>query len=120
MEGLLPVVDYATETGCGVLLVEQHIQLALGVADRGYVLSHGEVVLQDRAEALRRNRELLMASYSGRARGERAARASLRSQSGISQSGNQRVMSSSKGSSAPTWPAAARARSRAPGRPAPG
>ena len=66
VEGLLPVVrDYATETGCGVLLVEQHIQLALGVADRGYVLSHGEVVLQDRAEALRRNRELLMASYFG-------------------------------------------------------
>ena len=66
VEGLLPVVrDYATETGCGVLLVEQHIQLALAVADRGYVLSHGEVVLQDRAEALRRNRELLMASYFG-------------------------------------------------------
>jgi branched-chain amino acid transport system ATP-binding protein len=66
VEGLLPVVrEYATETGCGVLLVEQHIQLALGVADRGYVLSHGEVVLQDRAEALRRNRELLMASYFG-------------------------------------------------------
>jgi ABC-type branched-subunit amino acid transport system ATPase component len=66
VESLLPVVrDYATETGCGVLLVEQHIQLALGVADRGYVLSHGEVVLQDRAEALRRNRELLMASYFG-------------------------------------------------------
>ena len=66
VEGLLPVVrDYATETGCGVLLVEQHIQLALAVADRGYVLSHGEVVLQDQAEALRRNRELLMASYFG-------------------------------------------------------
>jgi branched-chain amino acid transport system ATP-binding protein len=66
VEGLLPVVrDYASDTGCGVLLVEQHIQLALGIADRGYVLSHGEVVLQDRAEALRRNRELLMASYFG-------------------------------------------------------
>jgi ABC-type branched-subunit amino acid transport system ATPase component len=66
VEGLLPVVrEYASETGCGVLLVEQHIQLALGVADRGCVLSHGEVVLQDRAEALRRNRDLLMASYFG-------------------------------------------------------
>ena len=66
VERLLPVVrEYATETGCGVLLVEQHIQLALAIADRGYVLSHGEIVLQDRAEALRRNRELLMASYFG-------------------------------------------------------
>jgi branched-chain amino acid transport system ATP-binding protein len=66
VERLLPVVrQYAADTGCGVLLVEQHIQLALTIADRGYVLSHGEVVLQDRAEALRGNRELLMASYFG-------------------------------------------------------
>jgi branched-chain amino acid transport system ATP-binding protein len=66
VEGLLPVVrDYAADTGCGVLLVEQHIQLALTIADRGYVLSHGEVVLRDKVEALRRNRDLLMASYFG-------------------------------------------------------
>lgn len=66
VERLLPVVrDYAADTGCGVLLVEQHIQLALTIADRGYVLSHGETVLHDRAEPLRENRELLMASYFG-------------------------------------------------------
>jgi len=66
VERLLPVVrDYAAESGCGVLLVEQHIQLALTIADRGYVLSHGEVVLEDRAEALRKDRDLLMASYFG-------------------------------------------------------
>jgi branched-chain amino acid transport system ATP-binding protein len=66
VERLLPVVrEYAKESGCGVLLVEQHIQLALTVADRGYVLSHGELVLQDSAEVLRGNRDLLMASYFG-------------------------------------------------------
>jgi branched-chain amino acid transport system ATP-binding protein len=66
VERLLPVVrDYAVESGCGVLLVEQHIELALTIADRGYVLSHGEVVLHDRADALRGRRDLLMASYFG-------------------------------------------------------
>jgi len=66
VEGLLPVVrEYAVDSGCGVLLVEQHVQLALEIADRGCVLSHGEVVMHDKAEVLRRDRELLMASYFG-------------------------------------------------------
>lgn len=66
VEKLLPVVrDYASDSGCGVLIVEQHIHLALAIADRGYVLSHGELKLHDSATALRANRALLMASYFG-------------------------------------------------------
>jgi branched-chain amino acid transport system ATP-binding protein len=66
VEALLPVVhQYALDSGCGVLLVEQHIQLALEIADRGYVLSHGEIVLHDRAEVLHADRELLISSYLG-------------------------------------------------------
>jgi branched-chain amino acid transport system ATP-binding protein len=66
VERLLPVVrEYAHESGCGVLLVEQHVQLALTIADRGYVLSHGEIILHEDAEALRANRQLLVASYLG-------------------------------------------------------
>jgi len=66
VEQLLPVVrQFAQERDCGVLLVEQHVHLALEVADRGYVLSHGEIVLVNDAEHLRANRQLLIASYLG-------------------------------------------------------
>ena len=69
VERLLPVVrTYALESGCAVLLVEQHVQLALEVADRGYVLSHGEVVLDRGAQELRADEQLLVASYLGERR----------------------------------------------------
>jgi branched-chain amino acid transport system ATP-binding protein len=66
VERLLPVVrKYAEDSGCSVLLVEQHIQLALQVADRGYVLAHGEVVLDGSAMTLRSDTQHLVASYLG-------------------------------------------------------
>ena len=66
VESLLPIVrDYAQESSCAVLLVEQHVHLALEVASRGYVLSHGDIVLHKPADELRRDHHLLIASYLG-------------------------------------------------------
>jgi branched-chain amino acid transport system ATP-binding protein len=70
VERLLPVVrEFASTHGTAVLLVEQHVHLALEIADRGYVLSHGELVASDSAERLRADTALLRASYLGERRG---------------------------------------------------
>jgi branched-chain amino acid transport system ATP-binding protein len=66
VERLLPVVrTYARDSGCAVLLVEQHVQLATEIADRCYVLSHGDIVLHETGERLLQDPSLLIASYVG-------------------------------------------------------
>jgi len=53
------------QSGNTVLLVEQNAKAALGIADRGYVLETGKIILQGPAEDLLRNRDVQRA-YLGR------------------------------------------------------
>jgi branched-chain amino acid transport system ATP-binding protein len=70
--GLAPVlVDSIFDTikqlhkeGTTILLVEQNARMALSVANRGYVMQTGEVVLQDSADNLRAN-EMVRKAYLG-------------------------------------------------------
>ena len=55
----------ADELGTGVLVVEQHVPLVLGVADRGYVLSRGRVHLTGTPATLLAEPDLVRGSYLG-------------------------------------------------------
>jgi branched-chain amino acid transport system ATP-binding protein len=46
------------ESGLAVLLVEQNAALALEVADHGYVLENGRIVLEGPADTLRQNADI--------------------------------------------------------------
>jgi ABC-type branched-subunit amino acid transport system ATPase component len=53
------------QSGTAVLMVEQNASMALSIADRGYVLSTGEIVLEGSAAELLSSEDLKRA-YRGR------------------------------------------------------
>jgi branched-chain amino acid transport system ATP-binding protein len=54
-ERIFDLLKEIHEQGTTILLVEQNAHMALNLADRGYVLESGEIVLEDRADALLAN-----------------------------------------------------------------
>lgn len=66
VEEMLPVVRrVADELDTAVVVVEQHIHLALELADRAVVLANGRIVLDRPAASLRDDPRLVEASYLG-------------------------------------------------------
>jgi branched-chain amino acid transport system ATP-binding protein len=64
VETIFGVVREINQQGTTILLVEQNALMALSVANRGYVLQTGQIVLQDTAEALQQN-ETVRKAYLG-------------------------------------------------------
>jgi branched-chain amino acid transport system ATP-binding protein len=65
VKNIFKVIRRLREEGKTVLLVEQNAKAALGIADRGYVLETGKIILQGAAEDLLGNRDVQRA-YLGR------------------------------------------------------
>jgi branched-chain amino acid transport system ATP-binding protein len=66
VESLLPIVRrVADDTGAVVVLVEQHVRLALEVADHAAVMVHGEIALRGAATDLSGQLEEIESAYLG-------------------------------------------------------
>ena len=65
VKDIFRVVRRLRDAGNTVLLVEQNAKAALGIADRGYVLETGRIILQGPAEDLLANKDVQRA-YLGR------------------------------------------------------
>ena len=68
VQRLIPTIRGVAESGIGVLLIEQFASLALGLANRAYVMEGGRIQYSGNAQELRENSKLLHSAYLLRAR----------------------------------------------------
>ena len=61
---MFEIIESVAETGVSILLVEQNLKQALGVASRGYVLETGRIAMQGKSEELL-NDPKVQAAYLG-------------------------------------------------------
>ena len=64
VETIFDIIREINKEGTTILLVEQNAHMALNVADRGYVLQTGTIVLQDTAEQLQQD-PMVQKAYLG-------------------------------------------------------
>jgi branched-chain amino acid transport system ATP-binding protein len=64
VEAIFDTIEKINKEGTTILLVEQNATMALSVADRGYVLQTGEIVVNDTAANLKKN-EMVQKAYLG-------------------------------------------------------
>ena len=64
VDSVFDAIIEINKEGTTILLVEQNALMALSVANRGYVLQTGQIVLHDDAEALKQN-EMVQKAYLG-------------------------------------------------------
>ena len=67
VESLLPVIRRVVdETGAACIMVEQHVMLALEIADTAMVLAHGDIALRGDAKELAADEARIERAYLGR------------------------------------------------------
>lgn len=67
VQDLFGVLERVNAAGVSMLLVEQFVSFALGLADRAYVLQKGEVLASGTTDEIREDAEALAAGYLGTA-----------------------------------------------------
>ena len=72
VQRLIPVLEEAAADGVGVLLIEQFVHVALGLAENAYVLENGRIVHHGTARELREHPERLHSAYLLRERRDAA------------------------------------------------
>jgi len=64
VEAIFDTIEKINKEGTTILLVEQNATMALSIANRGYVLQTGEIVVSDTAANLQKN-EMVQKAYLG-------------------------------------------------------
>ncbi len=65
VEQIFTIIRDINDQGTSILLVEQNAQMALSIADRGYVLETGKVVMEGPAQDLLHNDQVIEAYLGG-------------------------------------------------------